>query len=404
MQRAGFEVERGVLEESLRGLAAWMEAASGPDPERGYCHRIATYYEDGRMSWLYPHSNTGETISVWLDLAEMLDCPQYEEWAYAYARRMIDDPVKGIYRGEEKSAHGLAWYWTDGGSYSGLYAMRMPYHYRRIYEKTGYEPFLDICSVIGGTLRERLRPSGLVDAGWSPTNGWAEGGVRCGCRFIHSMATFATLYDITRDPAYEESYERSLKTLQHMQQPDGGFYQHYSLATADPLPQEGAIKPFFYSYILNALEEAYRALEDERLLEIGRRLGWCLVRLYRYRNAIPYCIGEELLPADRVEADTAIFSVSNGLLWLHSVTGVEEFLTTGQRIWLDAYGVQWRGTERPGWHGAILQGANPDLATEIEGVPTNRMHLRAESGRMGKCTLWEVVNHALAARRMWDAY
>ncbi len=388
---------------SLAGVAAWMENASAATGQDGLTHRLAVYYKEGEVEWLYPHSNTGEVISAWVALSDILDRPDYLERARAYASRMISDPVKGLYRGDRKEAHGLPWYWTDGGSYAGIYGVRLPFHFHRIFEKTGHPEFLEICSTIGETILQRLLPSGLVDAGWSPQNGWKEGGTRIGCRSIYSMAMFATLYRITEDARYRQAYELSVSALVRMQNSDGSFFQHYVVETGEAHPTERSIKPFFYGYILNAIAEAYAVFGDERILEVARATGRCLLRTYRYRNAIPYCIGHELLPADRAEASTAIYSVANGLLWLYSVTKETEFLVLGQKIWMDACLAQSFADGLPEWRGAIIQGTNPELGHMIEGVPENRIHLRFDPHRVGKCTLWEMVNHVFAGQRLLES-
>lgn len=394
---------REAVVESLRGVASWMEQASASTHAEGLSHRIAVYHEEGKVDWLYPHSNTGEVISAWMDLGDILERPDYLERAQAYASRMINDPVKGLYRGEVQEAHGLPWYWTDGGSYAGIYGARMPFHFHRIFAKTGAYEFLEICSTIGETMLGRLLPSGLVDAAWSPQNGWKEGGTRIGCRVIYAMATFATLHRITGDQKYLEAYESSVHALRRMQNADGSFFQHYVVETGAPHPTEKSIKPFFYGYVLNAIAEAYAVAQDERILEVAEGIGQCLIQIYRYRNAIPYCTGDDMLPADKVESETAIYSVSNGLLWLHSVTGESEFLALGSKIWADAAYAQSSDCHKPGWYGAIIQGANPELARPLEGVPANRTHLLYDPRRIGKCTLWEMVNHVFAGRRLLES-
>lgn len=390
----------GNLISSLSSAASWLENAAVTTGGEGLSHRIAVYFDDGDVHWLYKHSNTGELISAWLELAEALDRPDYIEKARAYAARMVEDPVKGLYRGACREAHGLPWYWTDGGSYAGIYAARLPFHFHRIFERTGAPKLLEICSVIGETFLQRLQPSGMVDAAWSPQRSWGEGGTRLGCRAMYSMATFATLYRITNDPKYRRAYEASVNRLQRMQNDDGSFYQHYVVETGAPHPTERSIKPFFYGYLLNAIAEAYGVFGDKRVVDIAKGIGNCLIRTYRYRNAIPYCTGREMLPADRAESDTAIYSVANGLLWLYSVTKDETYRKLGQKIWFDAWQAQSTESDKPGWYGAIIQGASPELAQALDGVPENRVHLNFDPRRVGKCTLWEMVNHVFAGRRL----
>lgn len=393
-------LDRTRLLASLRGVASWLEAATDTARGLGVGHRVAIYNHDGTVTWMYPHSNSGETISAWLDLAEILDRPDYAARALEYGAGLVDDPVTGIYRGETCEAHGLAWYWTDAGSYTCGYSMRMPAHFLRLYEKSGDTRFLEICEVIGWTMKARQAASGLVDAAWSPQHGWSEGGTRIGSRYIYAVATFATLFRITGDVAYQHAYERGVEALLAMQAADGSFYQHYEIATAKPLASEPSIKPFFFSYILNGIAEAYEVFGDSRLLAVAERLGTYLAGLYYYRRSIPYCLGERLLPTDFVEADTAVHDMANGLLWLHSRTGNDLFLDLGAKLWVDAWLSQPDAPEQPGWHGAILHGLNPALCAPGEGPSAGREHLRHDPGRIAKCTLWFMVNHVFAARQL----
>jgi len=395
-------IDRQRLLGSLQGVASWLETATDTARGLGVGHRVAVYLSDGRMNWMYPHGNSGEVISAWIELGEILERPEYQARALDYGAGLLDDPVTGLYRGEVREAHGLAWYWTDSGSYTCGYSMRMPVHFLRLYEKSGETRFLDICDVIGRTMLHRQTASGLVDASWSPRRGWQEGGTRVGCRYAYSLATFATLFKITGDAAYRQAYERAVEALLAMQNEDGSFYQHYEVATGEPSPNECSIKPFFFSYLFNAMMEAYEAMGDARLLGVAERLGGYLAGLYYYRRSIPYCLGETLLPTDRVEADTAVHDLANGLLWLYSLNGNAVFLDLGVQLWIDAWLSQAEMPEKPGWHGAILHGVNPALCVPVEGVPEDREHLQYDSTRIAKCTLWMIVNHLFATRRLLD--
>ncbi len=39
---------------------------------------------------------------------------------------MIDDPVRGIYQGDEDDGRGMVWYWRDVGVYVTNYTIRVP--------------------------------------------------------------------------------------------------------------------------------------------------------------------------------------------------------------------------------------------------------------------------------------
>ncbi len=197
--------------------------------------------------------------------------PAYQQRAVEYACNLLDDPVQGFYRGEDKTAHGLVWYWTDAGSYTGFYSMRMPFHFHRLYQINPDSRFLDICDVIGRTLLRQQTGAGLVHAGWSSANGWKESGVRLGSRLVYALATFATLYRITKDDSYFRGYEKGVEALLKMQNPDGSFFQYYETDTA--LPNDASIKLHFFSYIFHAILEAFAVTHDPRLLECGRRMA-----------------------------------------------------------------------------------------------------------------------------------
>lgn len=397
--RARSLLTEDLVKNSLEGVASWLEAATESVDGSGSCHRIVEYCSGGEMQWLYPNSNTGETISAWLDLAELLARPEYIEQATAYATRITSDPIRGIYQGERKEARGLAWYWTDAGTYSGLYAMRLPFHLARIAGLTGGQGMLDLCDEIGRTLRQRQLASGIVSAAWSPETGWIRE-ERVGCRYVYALATFATLHRITGDAAYLDAYERAVGALLAMQNADGSFFQHYEAETALPHATEHSIKPFFFGYVLNAIAEAHDATHDGRLLDVARRLADYLASLYYYRHQAPYCIGREMLSTDHTEANASVYDSANGLLWLYERTGVPTYLDLALKIWYGAWTAQLHAPDRPGWHGAIILGANPTLIATLDGVPANRKHLLHNPNRIGKTSLWSMVNHVFASRRI----
>ncbi len=392
-------LSREQVTSSLEGAASWLEASTEAINGSGSCHRIAAYSSTGAVQWLYPHSNTGETISAWLDLAALLTRPDYVDKAITYAARITGDPIRGIYQGEHREARGLAWYWTDAGTYSGLYTMRVPFHLERIAQITKNHRYLDLCDEIGRTLRHRQLPSGIVSAAWRADSGWLRE-ERVGCRYVYAVATFATLHRITGEPSYLESYERAVDALLKMQSADGSFFQNYDPETAQPHPTERSIKPFFFGYTFNAIAEAYEVTLDPRLLETAKRLADYLASLYYYRHQIPYCIGSEMPPADQIESNSAVYDSANGLLWLYSKTGNPTHLDLALKLWWGAWSTQTDEPDRPGWHGAILLGSNPTLSSTLEGVPTNRKHLLHDPTRIGKVSLWSMVNHIFASHRI----
>jgi len=390
-------ISREIILRSMRGAASWLENSVDSASGQGVGHRIALYAESGEVTWLYPHGNTGEVITAWRVLGKALDRPEYFSSAIRYADGLIEDREQGIYRGSFRSAHGLMWYWTDIGSYNSLYAMRCIGPLLQLHKVTGDRRFLETPLMMGATFLQRQTASGLVDASWSPARGWAEGGTRVGCRFLYCLATFASLFGATGDRVYRDAYEKSVGALLKMQKADGSFYQHYEVATAEPSPSDSSTKFLFFSYLLNALAEAYAVFEEERLLEAACRLGDFLVRSFYHRAALPYCRGEKLLPTDRAEAETGIFDAANGLLWLSSETGEFSYLDVATKLWLAAWSNQPEGTGIQGLDGAILGGNSPFHSATVEGVTGDRPHLFHDPARASKCTLWGMVNHIFAS-------
>lgn len=390
---------RGQVLASLEGAAAWLTVARESTGQAGKCHRNAVYHEDGRVTWLYPNSNTGELIGALLDLAEVLEQEQYKDFAAEYAAALLDDTQKGLYRGEHTEAHGLAWYWTDAGSYTGGYSMRMPAHLYRLYTVTGDDRLVDACDWIGRTLLRRQLASGLVSAAWNPEEGWLPE-PRIGSRYMYPLATFATLWKITGDSAYRDACERVLPAVLAMQNPDGSFFQCIDPVSARPVDR--SIKFHFYAYILNALEEAFNVLQDERLLVCARRLADHLLGTFYYRHCVPYCAGEVGSAADLTEADSTMQDSCSGLLWLAELDNQAVYRDAAVKLLLEAFTHQLPLTAEAGWAGALLRGINPDLPATLEGVPGNRRHLHYDPTLIARCDLWCVVNHIHACRRLLD--
>lgn len=384
---------------SLEGVAQWLTSAVEASGQSGKCCRNALYHADGRVSWLYPNSNTAELISAWLDLAQLLGDPALTQRAVEYADGLLDDPVRGLYRGEDVEAHGLPWYWTDGGTYGGLYAMRMPFHFHRLYEETGDTRYVDICDVIGRTLRNRQLESGLVSAAWEPQGGWMHE-VRAGSRYVYAVATFATLWSITGDTAYRDAYEKAVAVMLEMQNPDGSFFQMYDPRTARAL--DGSIKLHFTAYILNAISEAHAVTQDDRLVDCARRVSDHLAGVFYYQHVVPYCTGKVGEPADQMEAESSIQDSSAGLFWLAGLTGEGVYRDIALKLWLESWVHQIPSDGLPGWQGAVIRGVNPNVDQTIAGVPTNRRHLHHDPTVIGRSDLWFAVNHVFASRRVLE--
>lgn len=386
--------------ESLKGTAAWLEGATDAATEAtgaiGKTYRNALYHEDGRVTWLYPNSSTAEVISGWIDLADLLDRPGYIERAVAYANQLLDDPVQGLYQGESKEAHGLPWYWTDIGAYSGLYALRLPFHFQRLYEATGEKRYQDAVKTLGQTLRARQLESGIVSAAWMPGTGWLKE-ARIGSRYIYGVATFATLWRHTGLACYKEAYRRAIAAIEKMQNADGSLYQIYDPETLQPL--DASVKMHFCSYFFNALKEAHDATGDACLLDFAKKIADHLVALYGYRQSIPYCAGIVGEPTDQMEADSAIHDSCPGLLWLGEMTGEKTYTDIALKLWAHARLHQLPLDAEPGWRGAIIRGTKPNTQTP-PGVPADRKHLHFDPTVIGRTDLWFELHHTFACKAL----
>ncbi len=387
---------RETLHTALAASAHWLEEATRSTGEADLCHRTALYRADGSVTWHFPHSNTSELIATWLDLAEILGDNRHRQHALAYAKRYVGDPVRGLYRGPHPEAQGLAWYWRDDATYTGGYSMRAPEVLRRLTLLDGSPCWGEAARLIGETFLARQLPSGLVNmVGWSPEGGWGHPD-SIGSRYVYTVATFATLYDQTSDPRYRAAYEKSLAALETMQQADGSFFHTYHPETLE-IP-ERSTKPHFFAYIFNALMEAWRVFEDERVLESARRLADYTARLFYYRQTIPYSVNPHY-ETDAAEADSAVHDCANGLLWLHEVTGEAEWLDVGTKLWHQAWLTQAHTPELLHAHGALLRGVRPDPSAD-SGHHSSYIHLQHDAERVARCEIWFQANFVFAGARL----
>lgn len=394
-------IHYGAVRESLEGVAQWLSAAVDAAGVQGKCCRNALYHENGDVTWLYPNSNTGELISGWLDLALLLDDPSLIQKAVEYADGLLNDPVKGLYRGEDEEVQGLPWYWADGGTYGGLYAMRMPFHFHRLYEETSDRRYRDICDVIGRTLLSRQLDNGLVTAAWDPKTGWMHE-VRIGSRYVYAVATFATLWRITGEAKYRAAYEKAVSAMLAIQNPDGSFFQMIDPRTGKPL--DSSVKLHFTAYILNALAEAHTVTGDERLVECARRISDHLAGIFYYHHTTPYCVGNVGEAADQTEAESAIQDSSGGLFWLAHLTNEGVYRDIAAKLWFETWLNQQPHDRKAGWGGAVMRGINPNLRQTLSGVPTNRKHLHHDPTIIARSDLWFAVNHVFACRRLMEHF
>ncbi len=391
-------IDREKVLESLRGVAAWMDSAAVAAKTPGKCCRNALYHEDGSVTWMYPNSNTAEVISAWIDLSEALEESDMLARAVSYADTMLKDPVRGIYGDPaHPEAHGLPWYWTDGGTYGAIYAMRIPVHFKRLYDITGDERYRSACEQVGRMMLARQLDSGIVSAAWDPAIGWMHE-VRIGSRTLYGVATFALLNQMTGEPAFAQGYEKSVDALLAMQNPDGSYFQMHDPRTRSEI--DSSIKMHFCSYLLNGMRVAYEITNDSRLVECAKRLADHLAGVFYYRHAVPYCTGVVGEPADQTEAESSIQDACDGLQWLAEVTGEPVYWDVALKLWTEAWLHQMPLDRSSGWAGAILRGIKPDQSETPAGVPENRLHLHYAPSSIARSDLWFAVNHVAASRRL----
>lgn len=369
-------LNRASIVVSAAAVGEWFDAASSATGQAGKCCRSAVYSEGKAVSWTHPNSNTAEIISAWLDLAEMAETVELREYylncAIRYAEHLVSDPIKGFYRGEEVAGQGLAWYWTDDGTYTGGYSMRAIKPLLRLYALTADPRLPEAALAIGETFLKRQLPNGFVSVvGWCPKRGWLSER-NAGSRYLYSISVFALLHRYTGDARWKEAYDLAMNAVEATQREDGAFYQHYDPVTLQET--DASVKGHFFSYLLNAFSEAYPVFEDARILHSARRLGDYIVRLYAARHQVPYCL-DPVYQSDLSGANSAVTDSAAGMLWLAEVTGERCYRDVGAKLWLEAYLHQPDAPEAPGWHGAILIGDK-------------------------RCDLWYAAGHVTAARRL----
>ncbi|EIQ00517.1 hypothetical protein OpiT1DRAFT_05062 [Opitutaceae bacterium TAV1] len=392
-------LEPEIVRQSLQGAAQWLRAAVAATGRPDKCCRDALYHNDGRITWFYPNSNTAELLSAWLDLAEIFNASEYLDQAIAYADGLLNDPVKGLLNDPaHPEARGIPWYWTDGGTYAGHYAMRMPIHFLRLYRKTGYNRYLDICDIIGRTLLARQLDSGLVSAAWDPNSGWMHE-ARVGSRYVCAAATFAVLWRLTGDDAYRRAWEKALAATLSMQNPDGSLFHCYDPRTAQPL--HSYVKLHFTAYVLDMIEHAHAATSDGRLLECGRKIADHLASVFYYRHIVPYCVGNVTDPTDQMEAEKPVTDSAPGLFWLAQKTGVAVYRDIAKNLWFGSWLHQLPQDREPGWAGALMGGSpRPDVRETPAGVPTNRQYVHYDPTVIGRCGVWNITHHIFASQKL----
>jgi len=218
-------ITRERILQSLRLSASWLGEARHAARGNGVGYRDIVYFKDAKFQWLYPHSNAGEQINVFLFLADVLGDDRCRQHAVEYADIAIADPIHGIYRGEHTEAHGLPWYWPDIGTYGTIYGMRFPAGFHALHQLTGKPIYEEYLRLTAEPLLSRQTKCGLNDAGWSPQKRWAEGRQRINSRYGYALGVLALMHQVTGEQRWRDGLDRTIQCYERMQNPDGSFYQ-----------------------------------------------------------------------------------------------------------------------------------------------------------------------------------
>jgi hypothetical protein len=353
----------------LPRLAAWAEqtvralpAAESSLP--GYRDLEVRPDQQGFV-WKYPRSNSAERIQGLLWLNKKLGDDRYRQSALRYAHTLIDDPLRGIYQGDEEDGRGQVWYWRDVGVYVTNYTIRVPAAMLALSEVTGDENYLKIAELSGRQLAHSQRPeTGIPREGWWPRSPPKSIDVDPEIRKIYvspfkinsrvgfAALPFAQLYVKTERTIYRDALLQLLAGLEHYQRPDGAFPADIRIdrfEVLDPL-----MKGHYMTYILNGLARASALMPAEAgLLRIAERLGEFLVSRFREANMLPY--GD--LSSD-YEPERYVWHSSNpdavyGFAWLSKRTGNPMYREIACRIALNTLLNVLDYPDEPDLHGGV---------------------------------------------------
>ena len=226
---------------------------------------------DGTVNWQYPRSNSPERAVAFRWLGRTLNDDRYLQLGCEYARRLMADPVRGIYQNEDQRVRGGVWYWRDVGLYMTNYTMRVPPAFLHLSEQTGDETFREMAILSGQFMLNMMGPVGIPEAGcvaedkaaapldaadlerWLPAN-------RINSRVGYATWTFAALANATGDGAYAEACDRLLRALARLQHDDGGFGQDWRTDRLEEL--DPTIKQHFLAYMIYGLARTCQCMPD----------------------------------------------------------------------------------------------------------------------------------------------
>lgn len=370
------EVLWRLLPEALPRLAQWTRRSVDALPSHessapGYRDLVPS--EDGEICWCHPRSNAAERIEVYLWLARRLKDATFGELAVRYANAMADDPVRGIYRGDEQDGVGQVWYWNDSGLYMTNYTIRVPPAFLELARATGNNRYRELAELSGRQLLVSQQSTGILREGWhpetpvpgSPTidravrDRWLSS-IKINVRVGYVVRAFAELWLTTKDDIYLSALNRFVETFETYQNADGSFPQDIRtdrIGVHSPL-----VKGHFMHYVLNgfALAAAARLPGVPSLARVAERLAQFLLRQYRQCGGMLYgnvWIDE---PAERFFWRTAMPDAIAGLAWLGQITGRAVYREAACRIALSAILSSFDCPDLPDLHGGVPSWPHPD--------------------------------------------
>ena len=359
----------------LPRLAAWaqrtVDVLPKGDSSAGYRDLLPD--EQQRHSvWQFPRSNAAERIEAFLWLSKRTGDSCFAGLAMRYARAMVDDPLRGIYQGDEEDGIGQVWYWRDLGAYATNYTIRVPSALLALARESGESRFNKIADLCGRQLiHSQQIQTGILREGWWPqhppkeyvqdvrTKSFWISPVKINSRVGYVTRAFADLYVATQQTRYHDALMLAVEGLEHYQNADGSFPADIRCDRYEV--QDPTIKGHFMTYILNGCARAACLMPKEpRLAAIAVRLGQFLLRRFRQPGCLPYgdmnsnSIGEQYVW--RSANPDSIF----GLAWLSKLTGDPVYREVAARIALDTLLKVLDCPENPDLHGGIPIWPNPD--------------------------------------------
>ncbi len=380
-------INKGLAEETLAGLiprvlpemARWAAQTvyavdhadtndvDVDDPQKCAGYRDLEYAEDGTYQWEFPRSNSSERISAFLWLSKRLNEPTYRDVAIRYAKAMTDDPVRGIYQGDEEDGLGQVWYWRDVGVYVTNYTIRVTPAFLELADETGEVHFQKIAELAGKQLIiSQQKETGILREGWTPrlpedptlaARQKELSRMYISDHKINSRVGYATLPLVqmhlhTGEQIYRDALAHFLEGMERYQNPDGSFPEDIATQRFEVIgPQT---KGHFHHYILNGTAKAACLFPQEpALTRLAERVGWYLAMQHTKLGSVIYGDLDSVTPTEGPYWHSSVHDGIVGLAWLSKLTNKPFYREIACRIALQALLRTWQCPDNPDLHGAI---------------------------------------------------